>query len=142
MTITRLDRCNRRIRLLVFGMLAMPALGAVCSAQSRPATNRPAPVVIRSVPSARFQQSAQQQHVRDQWQKSQQQEKLRQSVSDNAKRPSQDNTQAQQQIEQADRARQDRAHAAQQDMIDRQRNNNELPRVVPRSHPAPARSGG
>ena len=47
----------------------------------------PVPVVIAPPPAVQFQQTVQQQQVRDQLQKSQLQQQLHQGVTDNAKRP-------------------------------------------------------
>ncbi|WP_254423887.1 hypothetical protein [Rhodanobacter sp. C03] len=115
--------------LWMTGVLALLPLGAACAVQPAQAN------------SAQYQQTVQQQQTRDQLQKSQQQQQLHQDVSDNAKRPLANNPQAQQQMDQADRAQQDRDHATQQDLLNRQQNAADLPRVVPQPQPAPT-SGG
>lgn len=122
MTITRIIKRSFVTHILLAGTLALLPLGVACAWQSAQAQ------------AARFQQTVQQQQTRDQLQKSQQQQQLQQNVSDNAKLPLANNAQAQQQIEQADRA-------TQQDLLNRQQNAADLPRVVPQTQPAPA-SGG
>lgn len=123
----------------LFGMLLAGVL-ALAPPAARAWQQQPA---IQPVsPSVRFQQQAQQQQVRDDLQKSQLQQQLQQSVSDNAKRPMAKDARAQRQLDQAEQARRDRERARQQDLLDRQRDTPELPRVVPQARPASARSGG
>ena len=129
MTITRVIKHFPMTHALQAGVLALVPLGAVCAAQSTQAQ------------AAQFQQTVQQQQTRDQLQKSQQQQQLHQNVSDKAKLPLANNAPAQQQIEQADRAQQDRDRATQQDLLNRQQNAADLPRVVPQAPPA-STSGG
>lgn len=130
MTITRvITHFSVTHALLLVGIAVLAPFGAVCAAQSTQAQ------------AAQFQQTVQQQQTRDQLQKSQQQQQLHQNVSDNAKLPLANNAQAQQQIQQADRAQQDRDRASQQDLLNRQQNTSDLPRVVPQSQP-PTNSGG
>jgi len=129
MTITCVIKHFPVTHTLLIGTLALLPLGAACADQSTQAQ------------AAQFQQTVQQQQTRDQLQKSQQQQQLHQNVSDNAKLPLAGNPQAQQQIEQADRAQQDRDRATQQDLLNRQQNAADLPRVVPPPQPAPT-SGG
>lgn len=124
MTITRIATHFPVAHALLFaGIAALLPVGATRaqSAQAR---------------AAQYQQTVQQQQTRDQLQKSQQQQQLRQNVSDNAKLPLANNSQAQQQIQQADRAQQDRDRAAQQDLLNRQQNAADLPRIVPQGQPA------
>jgi hypothetical protein len=136
MTITRPAWHSPLLRTLLAGVLALAPLGAACAWQQTGTRT-----VIRPVPpSVRFQQDAQQQHVRDELQKSQLQQQLRQSVSDNAKRPA--DARARRQLDQADQAQRDRDRARQQDLLDRERDAADLPRVVPQALPAPARKGG
>lgn len=138
MTITRPVLHFPAMRMLLPGVLAL-ALPGIAGAwqQSR------AQLVIVPAPSAlSFQQTAQQQQTRDQLQKSQLQQQLRQDVSDNAKRPTANDPRSQRQQEQADQAQRDRDRARQQDLLDRERDSSALPRVVPKALPAPARSGG
>lgn len=86
----------------------------------QPITPRAAPMVILPSPSAvQFQQTAQQQQLRDQVQKSQLQLQLQQSVSTTAKRALPVDAPTRQQIDQSDAARQDRQRAVQQDLLDR-----------------------
>ncbi|WP_426699904.1 hypothetical protein ACPPVV_10850 [Rhodanobacter sp. Col0626] len=138
MTITRTVRHFPLKYALLFGALVLALPGIAGAWQS---TRQP---VIRPVPSnvanLRFQQVQQQQHTIDQLQKSQLQQQLRQSVSDNARRPTTSNVLSQQQLDEADRARSDRERARQQDLLDRERDNATLPRVVPKALPAPAHS--
>ncbi len=114
MTITRV--VQHLTRPALFGALALMPFGATCAWQVH---QQP---VIRPVSSgATFQQTVQQQHTRDQLQKSQLQQQLRQDVSDNARRPLAKNSRAQQQADQADRAQRDRDRASRQSLIDRDR---------------------
>ncbi|OOG49157.1 hypothetical protein [Rhodanobacter sp. C01] len=130
MTITRIATHFSVMHALLFvGIAALLPLGTACAAQSAQAQ------------AAQYQQTVQQQQTRDQLQKSQQQQQLRQNVSDNAKVPLANNAQAQQQIQQADRAQQDRDRATQQDLLNRQQNAADLPRVVPQPQPAPTGGG-
>lgn len=131
-------------RALLIGLLALAPIGLACAWQATtPPANAPAPpaVIVLPSPSVQFQQTVQQQQVRDQLQKSQLEQQLHQDVSDNAKRPHAGDPQLQQQLDQANRARQDRERAHQQDVLDRYQNA-PLPRVVPTARPAPARSSG
>jgi hypothetical protein len=87
--------------------------------QSPPITQRPAPMVLLPPPAVQFQQTAQQQQLRDQLQKSQLQLLLQRSVSDTAKRSLPLAAPTRQQMDQADAAHQDRQRAAQQDLLNR-----------------------
>lgn len=91
------------------------------------------------VRNAQFQQTVQQQQTNSQLQQSQLQAQLRQNVADNARLPSANDKQAQKQADQAEQAQRDRDRAAQQDLLDRQRDASQLPRVVP-NQPPPAHS--
>lgn len=97
--------------------------------------------------NTQFQQTVQQQQVRDQLQKSQLQQQLHQSVSDMARRPASSDIGLQNQLRQAERAQNDRDRAAQQDRVNRYQGQAALPRVVPQPQPqpqplpAPAHSG-
>jgi hypothetical protein len=126
------------LRTLLAGVLTLAPLGAACAWQQ----SRAQPVIRPVPPSVRFQQDAQQQHLRDELQKSQLQQQLRQNVSDNAKRPTDKDARARRQLDQADQAQRDRERARQQDLLDRERDAVDLPRVVPKTLPAPERSGG
>ena len=112
--------------------LALPPLAAASAWQStvQPA-NRPVS------PSVRFQQAAQQHKLSDDLQKSQLQQQLRQSVSETAKRPSAQDARTREQLDHAEQAQRDRDRAAQQDLLDRARNAQPLPRVVPKALPKP-----
>lgn len=138
MTITRPAWHSPLLRTLLAGVLALAPLGAACAWQQ----SGTQPVIRPVPPSVRFQQDAQQQHVRDELQKSQLQQQLRQSVSDNAKRPAAKDARALRQLDQADQAQRDRDRARQQDLLDRERDAADLPRVVPQALPAPKQSGG
>ena len=138
MTITRPAWHSPLIRALLAGVLTLAPLGAACAWQqsgTQPAI-RPVP------PNVRFQQDAQQQQVRDELQKSQLQQQLQQSVSDNAKRPMANDARTREQFDQADQAQRDRDRARQQDLLDRERAASDLPRVMPQALPAPKQDGG
>jgi hypothetical protein len=65
-------------------------------------------------------------------------------VQETAKRPSANDPRALEQLDKAQQAQRDRDRAAQQDLLDRQRdqqNVQPLPRVVPKALPSPAQSG-
>lgn len=121
MTITRVVSHSFEIRALLIGVLALAPFGAACAWQSATQSS-----------GQQFQQAAQQQQTRDQLQKSQMEQQLHQSVSDNAKRPTAGNPRTQQQLDDADRAQRDRDRANLQDLIDRERD---------ARAPAPAHSG-
>ena len=122
-------------------MLLLLPLAAHALQATPPIPTRPAPVVIiQAPPAVQFQQTAQQQHIRDRMQKSQLQQQLQQSVSDNAKRPLPADSPTRTQLEQADSARQNRNHAVQQDLLDRYQRANPPP-PVPHVQPASPRSG-
>ncbi len=129
------------LKLFLIGVLALAPIGFACAWQSsvQPA---PRPQVVAPPPNLQFQQTVQQQQVRDQLQKSQQQQERRQSVSDNAKQPHASDPRMLRQLDQADQAQRDRDRAAQQDMVDRYRDRATLPRVIPHDAPASSRSGG
>jgi hypothetical protein len=126
------------LRTLLAGVLALAPLGAACAWQQSGAQ----PVIRPVPPSVRFQQDAQQQQVRDELQKSQLQQQLQRNVSDNAKRPMAKDARARRQLDQADDAQRDRDRARQQDLLDRERDAANLPRVVPQALPAPKLDGG
>lgn len=138
MTITRLAWHSPLIRALLAGVLTLAPLGAACAWQQ----SGTQPVIRPVPPNVRFQQDAQQQQVRDELQKSQLQQQLQQSVSDNAKRPMANDARTREQLDQADQAQRDRDRARQQDLLDRERAAAELPRVVPQALPAPKQDGG
>jgi hypothetical protein len=133
MTITRIVRHFPLRHALLFGaMVALPGIAGAW--QSKQPVIRPVPANVQ------FQQAARQQHTTDQLQKSQLQQQLHQSVSDNAKLPTSSDVRSQQQLDEADRAQRDRDRASQQDLLNRERDASNLPRVVPKEMPAPARS--
>ncbi|HEV2681900.1 MAG TPA: hypothetical protein VGV14_15460 [Rhodanobacter sp.] len=129
---TRIVSHSFEIRALLIGVLALAPLGAAGAWQS-----------TQSAQSAaqQYQQTAQQQQVSDQLQKSQLEQQLHQSVSDNAKRPTASNPRTQQQLDAADRAQRERDRASQQDLLNRERDAAKLPRVVPKDLPEPTHSG-
>ncbi len=131
MTITRKVLLCPIARACLTGVLALAPLGAACAWQSAVQAS-----------SLQYQQNAQQQQTRDQLQKSQLSQQLRQGVADNAKRPTAKQARTQQQLDDADRAQRDRDRANQQDLLDRERAAAALPRVIPKDLPAPTRSGG
>ena len=129
-------------RTLLIAALVWAPVGLACAWQSdaRPVAR---PQVVAPPPNTQFQQAARQQQVIDQLQKSQLQQQLQQSVSDNAKRPNADNPQMLRQLDHADQAQRDRDRAEQQDVVDRYRDRAaSLPRVIPQDAPASSRSGG
>ncbi|MFC5580037.1 hypothetical protein [Rhodanobacter terrae] len=128
MTITR--PVSQHMRTLLLVALALAPFGMAGAWQSNPQSS-----------GQQFQQAAQQQQTRDQLQKSQLDQRLHQSVSDNAKRPTANSPGIQQQMDAADRVQRERARAAQQDLLDRERDTPMLPRVAPKDSPAPPRSG-
>lgn len=133
-------------RMLLVGALALVPLGAACAWQSTTPPSKPKParttVIVAPSPGVQFQQTVQQQQVRDQLQKNQMQQQLQQGVSNNAKLPMANNAAAQQQLDQATRAQQSRNQANQQSLLNQYQDAAALPRVVPGSQPAHAHSGG
>ncbi|WP_426689736.1 hypothetical protein [Rhodanobacter ginsengiterrae] len=124
-------------RLLLAGSFVLAPLGTAAAWQS---TTQPA---IRPVPpSVQFQQAAQQQKVRDDLQQSQLQQQLHNAVSETAKRPSANDTRSQDQLDKARQAQRERDRAAQQDLLDRERDAQPLPRVVPKALPTSSQGGG
>ena len=142
MTISRTRHGHPIRHALLTGVLALLPVTGACAWQSAPQpVIKPVPVVIAPAPDLQFQQTVQQQQVRDELQKSQLQQQLHQSVSDNAKRPGAKHPHLQRQLDQADRAQADRDRAEQEARLDRYRDRTALPRVIPRDLPASARSG-
>lgn len=141
MTVTRTLHGHPIRHTLLVGLLALlPLAGAVAWQSAPQPVIKPVPVLIAPAPGASFQQTVQQQ-VRDELQKSQLQQQLHQSVSDNAKRPGAKHPHLQRQLDQADRAQADRDRADQQARLERYRNRAALPRVIPQGLPASASSG-
>lgn len=123
---------RRTVQPLLIGALVLAPVGLACAWQT-----------IAPPPDTQFQQAVRQQQVTDQLQKSQLQQQLHQSVSDQAKQPGAKDAALQRQLQQADQAQQHRDRAAQQDLVDRYRDQvNALPRVIPQDAPASSRSGG
>lgn len=143
MTITRFVKhfsVTRQQWLAAVLMLSPLGLAFAWQSSTTPVKPSALPALAPS-PSAQFQQTVQQQQVRDQVQKSQLQQRLRQHVSDTTKRPFANDLKAQQQLDQASHAQQDRNRASQQDLLNRYQNAPVLPRVLPKSLPAPALDG-
>ncbi len=137
---TPVSSLRRMFQPILIGVLAL-APGTFAWAWQSSVQPAARPHVVVPPPEVQFQQTVQQQQVRDQLQKSQQQQERRQSVSDNAKRPSANDPRMLRQLDHADQAQRDRDRAAQQDMVDRYRDQATLPRVVPQTVPASSRSG-
>lgn len=110
---------SRSGTLLLAGLLAATGMAA---AQTTPA-------------NARFQQTAQQQHVNDQLQKSQQQSQQRQNVSNMAQQPLAQGSDARNQMQQADQAQQQRDNARQQDLVNQYRDAPTPTATTPQGHP-------
>ncbi len=132
-------RSSRRLLPCVLALLLPISVQA--GQTTPPVAPRPAPMVLVPPPPAvQFQQTAQQQQLRDRLQKDQLRQQLQQSVSDNAKRPLPADSPNRQQLDQADAARRDRNRAAQQDLLEHiQRADVPLP--TPHLQPARASSG-
>lgn len=135
MTNTRVDRFHRVLVPVLGGAIVLASGGSALAWQNKPQ------LVVPPPSNTQFEQTVQQQQVRDQLQKSQLQQQLHQSVSDMAKRPASADTNLQKQLQQADQAQAQRDRAAQQDQVDRYRSQSALPRVVPQPLPATASSG-
>lgn len=133
MTITRMKRCRLVLLPLLAGAIVLAISGSALAWQSSKPT-----LVVPPPSNTQFQQTVQQQQLRDQLQKSQLQQQLHQSVSDMAKRPGSNAPGLQKQLRQADRAQDARDRAAQQDLIDRYQGQAALPHAVPQ--PATASS--
>ncbi|MGN6657004.1 MAG: hypothetical protein ACTHJ9_16920 [Rhodanobacter sp.] len=120
-------------------LLTLGFSGAAGAAQVTPAIPGP---TYAPVPGDAFRHAVRQQQLRDQVRQSELQQQLQQNVSDNAKRPGAKNELLQRQLELADQARRERDRAALMDLLDRQRAQGALPRVIPTDAPASSRSGG
>ncbi|BBD80474.1 hypothetical protein [Aerosticca soli] len=90
-----------------------------------------------------YDRLSRQQQVRDQLQKNQLEEQIRQTSSQTMRQPVLGDPAQQQRLEQSDEAQRQRARARDQDAVDRYRDST-APGVPPpsRQTPAPARSGG
>lgn len=142
MTVSRPPRV-RRLPLLLHAALALaPVAAAAAWQQPPPAPPPPKPVVIvlPPPPSVRFEQSMQQQQVRDQLQKNAMQEQLRQNTMEAIKRPTAADKAHSDQLDRADQAQREVYRARQRGELDRYQNA-VTPRPVIHSQPAPARSG-
>ena len=133
------------IRIASVLLLVLPVLAAAQSAPPLPPPRQATPPkvwVLTPPPAAmQFRQSAQQQHLRDQLQKSQLESNLHQYVSDQSRRPASEDALTRAQAEQADQARRARDHAAQQDLLDRSTRLTApppVPHLQPVPEPAPA----
>ena len=134
MTNTRVDSFRRVLVPMLGGAIMLASSGSALAWQTKPQ------LVVPPPSNTQFQQTVQQQQVRDQLQNSQLQQQLHQSVSDMAKRPASSDTNLQKQLRQADQAQAQRDRAAQQDQVDRYQSQATLPRVVPQPLPATAGS--
>lgn len=134
-------RASLRLRSAVL-VLALPAAAGAWQAQPpRPAA--PPPVIVVQPPAnARFQQVVREHEVRDQLQKSQLEEQLRQNQTDATRRPYAANPIHATRLDQADQAQRELYRARQQDLLDRYQNAVAPPVVHPDKSPASSRSGG
>jgi len=133
----------RRWSLAWFVLLAPPAV--VCAWQSKPLQPAPArPVVIVQPPAnARFQSSVREQQVRDQLQKNQLEEQLRQGQANTTRRPYANDPAQAARLDRAEQAQRDLYRARQQDLLDRYQSAVAPPLVHPaQGSPAAAHSGG
>ena len=109
-------KASRWIRpSFVAGLIVLAAMAG--TAQASPQVAPPRAVVLPPSSNARFQQTVQQQQVRDNLQKAQVEAQNRQAVSDNSRRPHASNPQMQDQIDRADAAQQNIERLRQQNMI-------------------------
>jgi hypothetical protein len=122
--------------------LALAVCAGLCGASVAAAAQPATPVIAPASPLPDYEQTARQQAVRDQLQKSQLERQLHQSVSDNARRPGASHANLQRQQDMADQAQRDRDRAAEQDQVGRYRDQAALPRVIPPPWPVSARSSG
>lgn len=123
-------------------LVVLAACVGLCGTPSVAAQQqKPAPVVVVPVPPhVSYNQSAREQQLRDQVQKNQLEEQLRQNTSDAIRRPSAGNPALQQQLEQADESQRDRYRARQQDLLDRYRSAVAPVVVPPKKKQGPASS--
>ncbi|MEW5320088.1 MAG: hypothetical protein WDW38_011189 [Sanguina aurantia] len=106
----------RRVRQALAGGLITLAISAG-SALASPQVAPPRAVILAPSSNARFQQTVQQQQVRDNLQKAQVEAQNRQAVSANSRLPHANNPQMQDQIDKSDAAQQAIERSRQQDMI-------------------------
>jgi hypothetical protein len=142
MTIAYRGNSSVRHVLLACALAGVP-IGVACAV---PPPVLPAPQVLVALPppGAAFQQTVQQQQLRDQLQQSQLQQQLHQDVSNISKRPFAGNPQTLQQIDQASQMQQQRDRASQQNLLDSYRAAAALPQGAPvlLQRPATVHSGG
>ena len=147
MTVSSLSGLSRGAAwLLVGAVAALPLHGALAQQTrqqtSQPAKPKPAPVYVPPPPAARFNAATRQQQVRDQLQKNQLEEQLRQGSMDTLKRPTANDPTHTDQLDQASRAQNQRYRSRQQDLIDRYQDAATPPPPTRASQPASSRSGG
>ena len=135
---------GRRAARVLLGavMAALPTEGVLAWQQPPPpppAPPRPVVILLPS-PGARFEQSMRQQQIRDQLQKNQAQEQLRQRTMDALRRPATAGSTGSEQLDQAELAQRALYRARQRGMLDRYQEAVAPPIVVSGSQPAPARS--
>ncbi len=114
---------------------ANPAAPSVALPAAPPAAP-PVWMVNPPPPAVQFQQSAQQQQLRDQLQKRQLESSLHQSVSDHTRRVLIEDPLTRTQRDQAEQSRRDRERAEQRDLL--QRSQRIAPPPIPHLQPAPA----
>lgn len=149
MTVSSLSSFSRAAAWLLGGVVvALPLHGALAqqtqqqkSSMQKPPP-RPAPVYVPPSPAARFNASTRQQQVRDQLQKNQLEEQLRQGSMETLKRPTANDPAHTDQLDQASRAQNQRYQARQQDLIERYQNAATPPPATRAGQPASSRSGG
>lgn len=129
--------------LLAWLAVALPPIAGAW--QSTPSPSTPArPVVIVQPPAnARFQSSLREQQVRDELQKNQVEEQLRQGQASAMRRPYANDPSQAARLDRADQAQRNLYSARQQDLLDRYQSAVTPPVVhTTQSSPAPAHSGG
>lgn len=115
-----------------------------CAWQATPPTPAPPPrpvVIVQPPASARFEQLQRAQQVRDQLQKNQLEEQLRQDQSESLRRPYATDEAHVRRLDEVDRAQRELYRARQQDLLDRYQSAVVPPVVHPSESPATARSG-
>lgn len=136
-TSSTLQHARKRCVAIVAASL-LPVTALAWQAVPPPRQAAPPVWIVTPPPAAvQFQQSAQQQQLRDQLQKSQLESSLHQSVSDQSRRVGTQDDRARARRDQADQAQRDRDRAAQQDLLDRSLRATPPP-PVPHLQPVPA----
>jgi hypothetical protein len=136
-TSSTLQRARKRCVAIVAASL-LPVTVLAWQAVPPPRQAKPPVWILTPPPAAvQFQQSAQQQQLRDQLQKSQLQSSLHQSVSDQSRRVGTQDASTRARRDQTDQAQLDRDRAAQQDLLDRS-SRAVPPPPVPHLQPVPA----